>query len=61
MEGYALAYVCKQRNISFKSYKWVSDDGNVDTWEENAAIGFENFKEVFTNYFFGEDQQFNED
>ena len=30
----------------FKSYKWVSDDGNVDTWEENAAIGFENFKEL---------------
>ena len=44
MEGYALAYVCKQRGIPFKSYKWVSDDGNVDTWEENAAIGFENFK-----------------
>ena len=46
MEVYALAYVCKQRNIPFYSYKWVSDDGNIDTWEENAAIGFKNFKQV---------------
>ena len=24
MECYSLAYVCKQRNINFKSFKWVS-------------------------------------
>lgn len=61
MECYALAQVCKQRDIPFYSYKWVSDDGTPDTWEENAKIGFENFKKVFVNYFFGEDQQFNTD
>jgi adenosylhomocysteine nucleosidase len=46
MECYSLAYVCKEYGVKFKSYKWVSDDGNVDTWEENAAIGFENFKKL---------------
>jgi len=50
MEGYALAYVCKQRNIPFYSYKWVSDDGNVDSWKENASIGFNTFKNNFNNY-----------
>ena len=44
MECYSLAYVCKMFNTKFKSFKWVSDDGNVDTWEDNASIGFENFK-----------------
>ena len=48
MECYSLAYVCKQFGIKFNSYKWVSDDGNIDTWEDNAAIGFKNFKEIFT-------------
>jgi|MDTC01.3.fsa_nt_gb adenosylhomocysteine nucleosidase len=47
MECYSLAYVCKQFGVDFKSYKWVSDDGNIDTWEENAAIGFQNFKNEF--------------
>jgi len=46
MEGYALAYVCKHHNIPFQSYKWVSDDGDIDSWEENAAAGFELFKEL---------------
>ena len=46
MECYSLAYVCKMFNTEFKSFKWVSDDGNIDSWEENAAIGFENFKKI---------------
>ena len=54
MECYSLAYVCKQRGIPFHSYKWVSDDGNIDTWEENAAIGFQNFREDFLQHWFGE-------
>ena len=48
MECYSLAYVCKRYGVDFKSYKWVSDDGNVDSWEENAAIGFENFKKMLS-------------
>ena len=61
MECYALAHVCKQRDILFYSFKWVSDDGEPDSWEKNAKIGFENFKEVFINTFLGEDHQFKED
>ena len=49
MECYSLAYVCKQRDIMFKSFKWVSDDGDIDKWEQNAAIGFENFSNKLIN------------
>ena len=24
----------------------ISDDGDIENWERNAAIGFDNFKEV---------------
>jgi len=54
MECYPLAYVCMKYGVSFKSYKWVSDDGDVDNWEENAAIGFQNFREHFGQTFFAE-------
>jgi adenosylhomocysteine nucleosidase len=46
MECYSLAYVCKHYGIDFKSYKWVSDDGDIENWERNAAVGFENFKKI---------------
>ena len=48
MECYSLAYVCKQYGIDFKSYKWVSDDGDIENWERNAAIGFQNFKKILS-------------
>ena len=54
MECYALAQVCKERDIPFRSFKWVSDDGNIDTWHENAAIGFKNFKLTLEEYFFSD-------
>ena len=46
MECYSLAFTCSNFGVQFKSFKWISDDGNVDTWEENASIGFENFKKI---------------
>ena len=46
MECYSLAFTCSNFGVEFKSFKWISDDGNVDTWEENASIGFENFKNI---------------
>jgi adenosylhomocysteine nucleosidase len=46
MECYSLAYVCKKYGVDFKSYKWVSDDGDIENWERNASIGFENFKKI---------------
>ena len=54
MECYSLAYVCKKYGVDFKSYKWVSDDGNVDTWEDNASIGFNNFREQFLQTYYSE-------
>ena len=54
MECYPLAYVCKKMNISFDSYKWVSDDGDIHKWEENAAIGFNNFRERFFQTYYSE-------
>jgi adenosylhomocysteine nucleosidase len=54
MEGFALAKVCKDFDIPFHSFKWVSDDGNPDHWMENAAIGYNNFKNEFLQFFFGE-------
>jgi len=44
MECYAIAKVCKQFNIKFSSYKWVSDDGNATSWEKNCQIGLEKVK-----------------
>lgn len=54
MECYALAQVCKQREIPFLSFKWVSDDGDSSKWKENAAIGFKNFKFKLQEYFFAD-------
>lgn len=49
METYALAFVCKQREIPFHSYKWTSDDGTPEDWLENCKIGFNNFKKLLSD------------
>jgi nucleoside phosphorylase len=54
MECYALAQVCKQREIPFLSFKWVSDDGDSSKWHENAAVGFKNFTKTLQHYFFSD-------
>ena len=51
MELYSVALVCQQENIPVYGYKWVSDDGEEGKWEENAAIGYNNFKKVFKEIF----------
>ena len=53
MECYPLAYVCQNYGVELKSYKWVSDDGDVDKWEDNAAVGFNNFKDEFKRKYIG--------
>jgi adenosylhomocysteine nucleosidase len=50
MEGYSIAKVCKEENISLSLYKWVSDDGSTKDWEANAAVGYENFKIKFKKW-----------
>ena len=47
MEGYSIAKVCKEENISLSLYKWVSDDGSHSDWLANAAAGYNNFKKLF--------------
>ena len=47
MELYSIAFICKKKNIELHSFKWVSDDGNIDAWKYNSAIGYENFKSFF--------------
>ena len=46
MECFAIAKACKNHNIKFSSYKWVSDEGEFDNWQINCKIGL--------NYFFNE-------
>ena len=51
MELYGIAAACKSANVFCYSYKWVSDDGNIDQWKTNAAKGFNEFKRVFEDTF----------
>jgi len=50
MEGYSIAKVCKDENISVSLYKWVSDDGSTQDWLANAASGYNNFKKIFKQW-----------
>ena len=51
MEGYSIAKVCKDENISVSLYKWVSDNGDSSSWLANASKGYNNFKKVFNERF----------
>jgi adenosylhomocysteine nucleosidase len=33
-------------NMKFTSYKWVSDDGDANSWKEMCHIGFEKVKDI---------------
>jgi adenosylhomocysteine nucleosidase len=46
MECFAIAKVCKRFNMTFKAYKWVSDNGGDVSWEENCSIGFDKVKKL---------------
>ena len=50
MESYALAKTCRNFEIDFVSYKYISDDGNADDWEKNCSKGVEEFKKVLKYY-----------
>ena len=45
MEAYAIAKVCKIYGFDFRAYKYISDGGDVDEWEENHSKGKELFIE----------------
>ena len=46
MEAYALAKTCRNLEIDFVSYKYISDDGNADDWEKNCGKGTKEFKKL---------------
>jgi len=50
MESYALAKTCRNFEIDFVSYKYISDEGNADDWEKNCSKGVEEFKKVLEYY-----------
>ena len=49
MECYSIAKVCKQKEVFFKSYKWVTDfadeNASID-WQENIANGEKAFRKI---------------
>ena len=46
MECFAIAKACQQAGVKFSAYKWVSDDGDKGSWEENCQIGLAAFLEL---------------
>lgn len=46
MECFAIAKVCQKAGVKFSAYKWVSDDGDKGSWEENCQIGLSAFLEL---------------
>jgi len=51
MELYGIAKACQSANVFCYAYKWVSDDGDISKWAENAANGFTKFKRIFKDTF----------
>ena len=45
MESYALATVCKDYEIPFRCFKYISDAGDPDEWKANASDGVKLFEE----------------
>jgi adenosylhomocysteine nucleosidase len=45
MEAYSIAKVCKIYGFDFTSYKYISDSGDVNDWQENHSKGADLFLE----------------
>ena len=46
MEAYSIIESCLYAKKSVYCYKWVSDDGEPSSWNENANLGYNKFKEL---------------
>lgn len=49
MECFAIAKVCYIHRMSFRSFKWVSDNGGDVSWEDNCRIGFKKLEEYIVD------------
>jgi adenosylhomocysteine nucleosidase len=52
MELYSIVYSCRVAKKIVHSFKWVSDNGDSTSWEENAALGYNNFKKLLKKRFY---------
>ena len=46
MECFAIAKTCKEYNMKFSAYKWVSDNGDGSNWKEDCKINLEKIKSI---------------
>lgn len=46
MEAYAIAKVCKRYRFNFVAYKYISDSGASDDWDDNHSKGIYKFLDV---------------
>jgi adenosylhomocysteine nucleosidase len=46
MECFAIAKICKEHNMKFSAYKWVSDNGDGSNWKEDCKINLEKIKSI---------------
>lgn len=46
MESYSIAKVCKIYGFDFVAYKYISDDGDVNEWNENHSKGIDKFLSI---------------
>ena len=54
MEAYAIAKVCKLKNIEFKCFKYISDNADVNAdndWNKNLAKGASAFASLMSTQF----------
>ena len=51
MEAYAIAKVCYNYNIDFISYKYITDSGDPNDWEDNYTKGIKFFKELLEEHY----------
>ena len=46
MELFGIAKACKRYQIQLSAYKWVSDDGDFSSWQQNCAMAFRRLQEL---------------
>lgn len=47
MELFALAKACRQAGAGLTAYKWVSDDGDHEKWQDNCRVALERFLNLY--------------
>ncbi len=49
MEAYGIAKVCRIFGFDFTAYKFISDSGDGNDWEENHHLGIQQFLDILNN------------